>query len=779
VSACRRLAWSVLPALLLAGAPAATAASSPLQAAAGRAQTAGQTASYVDTCRDAAGSSLDLRGISFSDDGDGTFTLTVTSCTAWTPDDLGRGSIDIPLFVPGAGDDGYDYAIIVEQESNGSLSLTTYRAPSGGGGAGTATYGPVAVADPSDGTMSASFPVAALDGATEFDFLASSLDSDRRDPDLLPESYADRLGYPFACTVDAGSAATVVVDADQAERLSLQAVSSGVAVRSAHPQVLSLAGVSDAGLAQLRRTPGVRSADRPVVYERLVTPDDTKYPRQWSLDDEVGGIGAPAGWAVRTGSGGAVLAVIDDGVDGVRIELAGRVLEGKDTVYGVRLPPDSDLGGHGTAVAGLAAANTDNGTGVAGVDWDASVLPYRVFDAAGCATDAAVVAALYDAADRGASVANLSLGGPADSAALRQAVADVTARGVLVVAASGNSRETAPDEVSYPAAYDEVLAVGASTRDRSVARYSSDGPHVDVAAPGGTATGSPDDDLLALGERESIEAVAGTSFAAPLVAASVTLFRAEHPEQTPAQAVAAVRRSASDAGDPGVDPDFGAGILDLDALLHLSVAKPRSTEQACPPDQVPPSGFDDVPAGSAHAGNIDCIAWWQVSTGANGGYQPAAEVTRAQMAAFLARVIARTGGALDPEPPDAFTDDEDSVHELRINQLAALGVVGGLGDGRYGPQDRVTRGQMATFLTRAYEKRTGARLPSDGDYFGDDTDTTHETRINAAAAAGFTGGVPDGGYGPALFVRRDAMATFLARVLDRLVAEGEATPPGA
>ena len=85
---------------------------------------------------------------------------------------------------------------------------------------------------------------------------------------------------------------------------------------------------------------------------------------------------------------------------------------------------------------------------------------------------------------------------------------------------------------------------------------------------------------------------------------------------------------------------------------------------------------------------------------------------------------------------------------------------------------------MATFLTRAYEVRTGEELPVDGDYFGDDDGTTHEQRTNAAAAAGFTGGLGDGGFGPAVTVRRDGMATFLARVLDRLVAVGQAVPPG-
>ncbi len=751
---------------------------------------AGPTVGYVDTCRDASESPLDLREISFSDDGAGTYTLSVTSCAPWSAADVDGqgGGIDIPLAVPG-GRGGADYVLVVAPGADGELALTTYRTPSDDPADARTTAGPGPVAWSEDGhTVTARFPRSAVGDAGEFAFLASSKDAQGR-LDYLPEDYADALAYPFSCAVSVARSATVLVEPGASQQVQAGLLSRGAAVRTAHPSVLSVPDVSATGLDELRRTPGVRSAERPVVYQRLREPGDIAYPAQWSLHDPTGGIHAPEGWDVRTGSG-AVLAVIDDGVDGVRADLRGRVIEGRDTVPYRRLEgaplvlpagADSDLSGHGTAVAGLAAANTDTQgrTGIAGVDWTASVLPYRVFDAAGCATDGAVVAALYDAVERGVSVVNLSLGGPTDSAALRQAVADVTARGILVVAASGNGREAAPEEISYPAGYDEVLAVGASTRDGSIARYSSGGPHLDVAAPGGAGTGEADTDLLVLAERDTVAPAAGTSFAAPLVAGAALLFRWAHPDQNPAQVATAIRRSARDAGTAGPDPDFGAGILDLGALLRLPIARPRSVEQACPPGEVPRGRFSDVPAEAVHALSIDCVAWWDVSNGDDGGYQPLEQVTRAQMAAFLARVIERTGGSLPADPADAFSDDEDSVHELRINQLAALGVVGGVGEGRYGPREPVSRGQMATFLTRAYEARIGVALPADGDYFGDDNGTTHEQRTNAAAAAGFTGGLRDGSYGPTVTIRRDAMATFLARVLDRLVADGQTTPPGA
>jgi hypothetical protein len=744
------------------------------------------TAGYADTCHDSADSPLDLREVAVTDDSVGdAFTITLTSCTLWDGLDLGSdGSVDIPLAVPAGRGDGPDYAIVITADDAGVLELSVLRTPSDDPATWELAHR-TTMMRPDDFTAKATFPRAALGSPSEFIFAATSVDGEGRE-DLLPEAYADVLAYPFACSLQVQQAATVLVDPAQSDRLTglarargatvksapaAAAASAGSASGSATASVLSLEQASDATLEALRRAPGVRSAQRAVVYRRMAVPNDPGYAQQWYLP----AVGAPSAWDVRTGSG-LTMAVLDDGVDGMRTDLSGKVLPGRDTVYDVPLAVDSDLGGHGTAVSGLAAAQTDNAGEVAALDWGAKVLPFRVFDAAGCATDGAVVTALYQAADSGASVANLSLGGPGSSGALERAVKDVTARGMLVVAASGNSRGV-DDQPNFPAAYDEVLAVGATTRSGELAGYSSGGSHLDITAPGGDGSGTSVGDLLVLGERGGLDAQAGTSFAAPLVAGAALLFRAQNPRLSPAEVSAAIGRSAVDAGPPGRDPDFGDGRLDLDALLRLAVAAPRPTEQACPPQRVPDAGFPDVPANAAHADNIDCVVWWEVANGTGNGYGPALSVNRAQMASFLARLVLRTGGELPNDPPDRFADDNGSVHELRINQLAAIGVVSGR-DGAYLPLEPVTRAQMATFLTRTYEARSAQQLPPAADYFADDAGNVHEPRINQAAAAGFTGGAGNGGYNPAVPVRRDQMATFLARVLDRLVDEDFANPPG-
>ncbi len=207
----------------------------------------------------------------------------------------------------------------------------------------------------------------------------------------------------------------------------------------------------------------------------------------------------------------------------------------------------------------------------------------------------------------------------------------------------------------------------------------------------------------------------------------------------------------------------------------------RSTDDSCPPAQVPPAHFSDVPGDNPHALGIDCVAWWDVTAGRSvSSYDPSALITREQMATFLRNLIVASGGALPTPSADHFTDDEDSLHEESINALAEAGVVSGCGGGRFEPRAAVDRGQMATFLVNAYEYRSGTTLPPpSADVFSDDDGTTHEASINKAATAGFAAGVGGASYDAISFVRRDHMASFLSRVLDLLVEDAFAQPPAA
>lgn len=206
----------------------------------------------------------------------------------------------------------------------------------------------------------------------------------------------------------------------------------------------------------------------------------------------------------------------------------------------------------------------------------------------------------------------------------------------------------------------------------------------------------------------------------------------------------------------------------------------RSTASACTFAGGFEDGFADVPADNAHEASIDCIVYWQVTAGLRpGAYGPAGTVTRGQMASFLARFVEKSGGTLPSDPPNAFRDDDGTTHAANIDKLAAAGIAGGRADGTYGPEGPVTRNQMASFIVRTLEYRFGEPIGegADADYFTDDDGDTHEPNIDKAAALGVTGGTSDTTYGPRLPVRRDQMASFLARSLAELVDTGDATVP--
>jgi hypothetical protein len=172
---------------------------------------------------------------------------------------------------------------------------------------------------------------------------------------------------------------------------------------------------------------------------------------------------------------------------------------------------------------------------------------------------------------------------------------------------------------------------------------------------------------------------------------------------------------------------------------------------------------------NVHAKAIECLVSYGIVAGrGDGSYRPAEPVRRDQMATFIAGALRAVGVELPTDPPDAFGDDGASVHQRAINQLAALGVVTGKGDGRYHSAETVSRGQLASFLVRSYERATGFALLAPDDAFSDDNGTFHEPSIDRAATAGLAAGTGDHAYRPGGEVQRDQMATFIARLVDRV-----------
>ena len=304
-------------------------------------------------------------------------------------------------------------------------------------------------------------------------------------------------------------------------------------------------------------------------------PNDPYYKHQWHLDQ----IQMPHAWQRSRGEG-VVVAVIDTGVayrtDGrfrIAPDLEGtRFVPGRDLVDNDDTPDDEH--GHGTHVAGTVAQATNNGVGVAGVAPGAAIMPIRVLDARGGGTWGRVAAGIRWAADHGADVMNLSLGGGTPSRAIAAAIAHAHRKGVVVVVAAGN---TGRGRVQYPAAHRFAFAVGAVRYDETLSFYSSYGRHLDIVAPGGdlrvdqNGDGRPDGVLQNTilprnPSRHDYLAFQGTSMAAPHVAGVAALLKARG-VRDPDAVERILQRTAKSKRDT---KRYGAGLIQANDALRAA-----------------------------------------------------------------------------------------------------------------------------------------------------------------------------------------------------------------
>jgi len=302
-------------------------------------------------------------------------------------------------------------------------------------------------------------------------------------------------------------------------------------------------------ISALRHHPLVEYAEPNYIIRAVLTPNDPYFSSQWGLTK----IGAPQAWDVTTGGSDLIIAIVDSGIDLDHPDLSGKIILGYDYVN-EDWDPDDDFG-HGTHVAGIAAAWTNNGKGVAGVSWGARLMALKALDADGSGGYADVASAVIYAADHGAQVINLSLGGDYDSQALHDAVIYAHDAGCVVVAATVNSGGA----VLYPAKYAEALAVAATDSNDMWAGFSNYGPEVDVAAPGVSIYSTY------LGGGYTYKS--GTSMAAPHVAGLAALVWSAYPSYTNDQVEGRIEMAAVDLGSPGWDPYYGHGRIDAQAAL--------------------------------------------------------------------------------------------------------------------------------------------------------------------------------------------------------------------
>ncbi|MEI7845363.1 MAG: S8 family serine peptidase [Chloroflexota bacterium] len=344
-------------------------------------------------------------------------------------------------------------------------------------------------------------------------------------------------------------------------------------------------GQMESTLAQLRKNPDVLFAEPNYVVHALETIPNDPY---WSYQHNLRAIRAPQGWDLSTGGSTATIAVIDTGIDLNNPELAAKILQGIDYVDGDNIPQDEH--GHGTHVAGIAAAVSNNSEGIAGVSWGAKILPVRVLDAEGSGTYDNVASAIVWAADQGAQVLNLSLGGLDNSDTLEKAVNYAISKGVIVVAAAGNYGD---NSIFYPANYPGVIAVGATDEQNNRAYFSSYGKQLDLVAPG--------DSIISLDLWGDYTNMSGTSMASPHVAGLAAIL-VSLPGNSSALVEHQMEASALDLGDKGWDQYFGNGLIQVDRAILLAhsftptaTPKPPAHPQKTPTSQpllsLPETGF--------------------------------------------------------------------------------------------------------------------------------------------------------------------------------------------
>ena len=468
----------------------------------------------------------------------------------------------------------------------------------------------------------------------------------------------------------------------------------------------------DDALRRVRLNPQVASAEPDVRMHRLAEPNDPYYSSgvQWHLRTPADGgpaaINLPPAWALSTGLPSQVVAVVDSGALFDHPDMAGKWLPGYDLVSDVATANDgngrdadaADPGDwvssadaataqfagctvepsswHGTFIAGEIAAASNNGTGVAGVNWNAKILPVRVSGKCGAWLSdvvdgirwaAGVSVSGVPANPNPAKVINVSFGGSSScTSSYQSAIDDATAAGSLVVVAAGN--ENGP--LTRPADCRGVLAVGAVRQDGLKTYYSSYGSNVGIMAPGGPgADAGPrlysvsNAGTLGPGQN-TYDAKDGTSFAAPLAAGLASLMQAVNPSLTPAEIVARIQQSArgfpSNAAYPTCSnskPVSGAcnctretcgpGLLDADGALQLASSPAVSI---VPVDQVS-AGSTVTLDGSASTGvgGSSIVGWsWTLVSGTPVSIQSAdkavASVTLPAAGTWVFRLLVTDSG---------------------------------------------------------------------------------------------------------------------------------------
>lgn len=331
--------------------------------------------------------------------------------------------------------------------------------------------------------------------------------------------------------------------------------------------------------AALANNRNIEFAEPDYLFEPTLVPNDTYFSRQWHLPK----VQAPAAWDLTTGNPGVTIAILDSGIDATHPELAGSLVPGWNFVDNNNKL--TDVTGHGTSVAGVAAGAGNNGVGVAPLAWGCQIMPLRIADTNGYATLSRVASALTWAADRGARVANVSYG-LSGASTLNTAAQYFQSKGGVITVSAGNTG-------TFDSAADNpyLLTISATDQSDVIASWSTTGNLVDLSAPGAS--------ILTTTVGGGYGSGTGTSFAAPLVAGVAALMLSANPDLSGPQVLELLKQTTDDLGTPGWDTTYGAGRVNALKAVQAAV-------NASPADVTPPQAQIVSPApGNTVAGTVN------------------------------------------------------------------------------------------------------------------------------------------------------------------------------
>lgn len=427
-------------------------------------------------------------------------------------------------------------------------------------------------------------------------------------------------------------------------------------------------------------------------------PNDPGYGQQWAHNI----MDSPQAWDIATGSATITTAILDTGVDLGHPDLAGHIVAGYDFIQNDNDPGDKF--GHGTHVAGIAAAIGNNGVGIAGVDWNARIMPVRVLDAEGRGTNADIINGINWAANNGADIINMSLGGTSYSSGMQTAVNNAHNGGTLVIAAMGNCRTggggcTATNPTIYPAAYNNVLAVSATNTSDNYSYYSQYGGHNDVSAPGGEMTFFGDQGgiystmptygvyLTSIGYDNNYDYLQGTSMAAPQVAGLAGLIWSLNSNLTPDQVQDIIEVSAEDLGPAGWDIDYGHGRINVyQALLNVTPSTPiLETIDNADGNNSYPISWNTISSATSYTLQEDDNASFSSPSTLYTGSSTTYNVSGQDLGEYYYRVRANNGGGSSawsnvematvlPSAPNLFAiDNTDGDGDYQVDWSSVIG----------------------------------------------------------------------------------------------------------